>query len=510
MPAPHRVRVAAHPETCRCDGLARSSPEIDHQALCPAQPIRERRLRAVERPLSVDGDSTQSPAPSGPPSGAALIETRVLQDRGAGLAKSWISVTELMDTLGHTSLTGESVDAMSAALARVGLLTAPALTTQARSGKVRLLLAGDPGTPSGSINAQIRATVWRPDQAPADVDLCDGWREPGSVLLVEVGPDAEVADVYETLARHSIDVSVEAIDDLLHVDDIPTAASYGSVHKVSTVAVFATEAAVPAEALGEGGPSKAGALTFQPLEILAGPDYLIVCWHGGRRYSSGKESAHPAQGIERFLAAVAKCWVDKDQTSAGTLGLLMFRELARTYSRASRNLYSWLELWDLDFNRRGALTESQTLCDLRVLIAEFHRRVNHLDEARYVVGELGWFPGTLDSPLDRQLDSTVDRTADGLVALSKMLRSAVDLLTTAGIREQLRLGEVQARHGDRLQGLLAIVTSVLLVPTFFAGMFGANTTVPGQGHWSGFVLMLTLMTAGGVGTYALFKRAQSG
>jgi CorA-like Mg2+ transporter protein len=213
--------------------------------------------------------------------------------------------------------------------------------------------------------------------------------------------------------------------------------------------------------------------------------------------------------VEQFLAAVADCWVIESEPSAGKLGLLLFREVACTYSRARRVMYSWLEMWDLDFHRRDVHTEPQTLRDLHLLVAEFHRRLNYLCEARYLVGGVGWFPDTLGTSLDEQLDSMVDRATEGLVALAKMLRSAADLLTTAGIREQLRLSKEQSHRGDRLQESFGVVTSVLLVPTFFAGVFGANTAVPGQGHWSGFVLMLVLMLVGGSGTYALFRRLKT-
>jgi hypothetical protein len=55
-----------------------------------------------------------------------------------------------------------------------------------------------------------------------------------------------------------------------------------------------------------------------------------------------------------------------------------------------------------------------------------------------------------------------------------------------------------------------VVTSLLLVPTFISGLFGANTTVPGQGHWSGLVLMVSVMVLGAGTTFALIRRIRSG
>ncbi len=206
---------------------------------------------------------------------------------------------------------------------------------------------------------------------------------------------------------------------------------------------------------------------------------------------------------------VIECWLRQDHSSVGALGLLLFRELARSYSTARRTLYSWLEQWELDFHSSQVPIEQDTLRDLRVLVSEFQRRLNALNESRVAVAEHSWFPNTSSSELDSQLDAIVDRSIEGLVSLSGMLRSAVDLLTTAGIREHLRLAEVAARKSDKLQDQVGLVASVLLVPTFIAGLFGANTEVPGQGHWSGFVGMLALMVVGSAGTYGLFRRAKA-
>jgi Mg2+ and Co2+ transporter CorA len=51
---------------------------------------------------------------------------------------------------------------------------------------------------------------------------------------------------------------------------------------------------------------------------------------------------------------------------------------------------------------------------------------------------------------------------------------------------------------------------VLLVPTFIAGFFGANTQVPGQGKWWGFGLMVVLMVLGAAGAWALIRPRKDG
>jgi len=92
-----------------------------------------------------------------------------------------------------------------------------------------------------------------------------------------------------------------------------------------------------------------------------------------------------------------------------------------------------------------------------------------------------------------------------VTAIHATLRSSLDLLGVHSAAQQLKLAQNQAATQKRLQNALALVTSVLLVPTFIAGFFGANTEVPGQGKWWGFVLMVVLMVLGAVGTWLAIR-----
>lgn len=58
---------------------------------------------------------------------------------------------------------------------------------------------------------------------------------------------------------------------------------------------------------------------------------------------------------------------------------------------------------------------------------------------------------------------------------------------------------------ERLQSQLAKVTALLLVPTLIAGVFGANTQLPGIGSWLGFDLMIVLMICSAVAVYLTMR-----
>lgn len=456
-------------------------------------------LQLASRELAADRSAT-----------AAAIAQTVRDDLAAGKPKTWRSITGLLDAFRESALTDAAARTVTEALAAAGVRVQPALTEVSRQDKVRLLLPDHPGVHNArGAEDLVTVTVWRTGQPPQYCSLSDfaGELAAEAQLWVNIAPDAETHSVFALLEPILPGLSVEALDDLLHVDDVPAAAEYGAVHKMSSVAVFADE---PAISDPDVPPSKAGTLAFETVEMITAKGWLITCWHDVRRYQVREVAVEPARGRETVLAAVANCWPTQSAPTAATLGLLILRELARTYARARRTLYSWLEQWDLDFQRTGASTESETLHDLRVLVSEFHRRMNSLYEARMVVGEQGWMPDTVGTELDDQVMAVVERALDDLVGLATMLRSAVELLTTAGIREHLRLAEEQTRRGGHFQDQIALVTSALLVPTFFAGLFGANTEIPGQGHWSGFVLMVALMMLGGAATMWFFRRARPG
>ena len=446
------------------------------------------------------------------PHPAAVLAAEVAAERQAGLAKSWRNITVLLGAFGYNKFGLEEQQAVRTALAAVGLSTVPDLLSDDcdRATKVRLLREGEDPDAAQDLLTEglVRATLWAPGAQPRDIALTPALKRMKGIVWVELEPAAEVHAALALLQPLLRGLEPEGIDDLLQVDDLPEAASYGrSNRKVSTIAVHAIE---PEHVNGSG---KAGELVFETIELLVGDGWIVSCWHEPRR-TAGKPDAVPAEAYQaqafrkQVMDGITDCWMRQGHDSVGALGLLVFRELARSYSVARRTLYSWLEQWELEFHRTRAKVEQDTLAELRYLLSEFQRRLNSLNESRVHVAEHSWFPDTGDQELEQQLDALLDRSIEGLISLSSMVRSAVDLLTTAGIREQLRLAQESAQKTEKLQDQFGLVAAVLLVPTFIAGLFGANTEVPGQGHWSGFVGMLILMVVGSYGTYAFLQRVK--
>jgi len=114
------------------------------------------------------------------------------------------------------------------------------------------------------------------------------------------------------------------------------------------------------------------------------------------------------------------------------------------------------------------------------------------------------------------MDEILDRALRGLGRLFTHIRADVDLLTMNGIAAQARATADQAAslartadlaqqsrdYSERLQRQLEKIAALVLVPTLIAGVFGANTALPGEAAWTGFWVMVLLMVLSAIAVYA--------
>jgi hypothetical protein len=206
--------------------------------------------------------------------------------------------------------------------------------------------------------------------------------------------------------------------------------------------------------------------------------------------------------------------------------------LVDTYRRAHRQMEAWLQLWELDYfkyhaqaSKRGedeSFTEPEvvTLSNLLSLVSEFRRRLAEFNNARSVSEDGKWYPGVRDKDQDHQADVVLDRALRNLALLFENVRADMDLVTMNAIAEQARaaadlatsvahnavLLQEQRDSDEAFQKQLGKVTALLLVPTLIAGVFGANTQLPGGGRWWGFEIMLLLMLVSSLAVYMYIIR----
>jgi Mg2+ and Co2+ transporter CorA len=435
----------------------------------------------------------------------------------AGRRRTWRKVTTLLDLFGQYRLTPSVRARMAEALRAAGLEAEPPIEELDRYQTVRLTVDdnGDRpvertqeeatptsgASPSGGI---LGVEEWRPAQAPRQISMARASSTQGPVWVDIDADSADPQEIYDLLAPLcGSSLTPEMIDDLVDADPLPKVRRYsddGRVRSVSSVEVTACEPEAEATTA-----STAGALVFQLVEFLCFDRWLITCWHRRRVYRGAEEVAEEdPRGHEVTIRRVAERWLDGPATTASDLGILVLQELAESYGPARRELYAWLESWELDFYRREDSAERATLIDLRGLQAEFRRRLNALNQPRHKA-EHAWFYGVTDVPAAERVDILVDRSLKDLRELSEELRSAFDIVQSQSTARQLALAQRQQDQTKGLQQKLELITAVLLVPTLVAGIFGANTYLPGKEQTLGFELMLVLMVVGAVSAYMVVR-----
>jgi hypothetical protein len=429
---------------------------------------------------------------------------------------TWRKVTTLLDVFGAYRLTNEVRARMESALAEAGIDAKPPLSEAERFETVRLTLHESNGATEDArsrtvsrvlpVNEALKVTEWRPGAPPQARKLFDLRLSTDAVRWFDVDViHTEPDTVFEALGPLCPGLTQQMVTDLFTVDPRPHVHSYTDAPHLRMVSAFAVHADESEEGASDAEASKAGALVFQLVELLAGDGWLISCWHRSKRYEGAEEIAEGApEGHEAVFHGVERWWCDGGLSTAGDLGTLALHELVLSYPSAARVMLSWLEQWELDFHRRFDETERHTLIDVRSLLAELEERLRSLERPESDAMD-SWFTGLSGDKWAARVNGLVERGLSDLDAIHATLRASLDLLGVHSAAQQLRLAQYQAEQSDRIQRGIGLVTSVLLVPTLIAGVFGSNTQIPGQGEWWGFGLLVLLMVAGATGAWLLFR-----
>jgi len=333
-----------------------------------------------------------------------------------------------------------------------------------------------------------QVSLWTPDERPRTSDVFDiGAKKNGFPWFELCCGATDAAAVLERLSPHCVGLTIEMLEDLLTPDDEPEGVRYGdgSIRLAST---FSVEALREERKVERGTPQGIGVLRFQPVELLAGADWLVTCWHPRRTFRGphkiGEEPASPADAV---FQGVAERWCQGRCGGPGELGLSVMYELALGYLPTARELSVWLEEWELSLYLDDEIENRNELPELWSLMAVLRAWLSPLNRPglREDISK-AWLPSAdLDSV--QAVDARVDRALAELGRLSQTLRQSFGLL-------HLEQAEEQRRHADRMQRRIEIAAATFLVPTLVVGFYGANTWVPGQGqHWGFWVMVLALI-----------------
>lgn len=350
------------------------------------------------------------------------------------------------------------------------------------------------------IASLIRAgSAWREGAAPRSITL----EEPGQESVIRwfdlVSDSTATDELLAALQPHCDGLTHEMLEDLLTPDEQPAGSSYEK-GRIKLASTFSVEARRLQQKVERGTPQRAGVLIFQPVELLAGKDWLLTCWHPTVTFS-GTEKVDEAEpgGSDETYEAVGRLWPAAADRNAGDLGVMIMHELATGYRTAGWALAAWHEDWELSLYVEDDLDNPEELSHLWGSMAVLRDWLNQLnrpglrnDPAR------AWLPiGNHDQVI--AVDDRVDKALDQLRDLSNVMRSSFGVM-------HVQLAEQERDRKERTQHLVAIGAAVFLVPTLVVGFYGANTWVPGQGrHWGFYVMVVLLIVLSGAALYVVLK-----
>ena len=340
----------------------------------------------------------------------------------------------------------------------------------------------------------VGATVWVEGRSPEPV-APDGEAPSSGIRWFDVSTEASLEGLLELLETRCIGLEPEMLQDLLALDDVPQGDRWdgGSIRLASTFGIYPKDGDCGADwALSDPSPDA----LYQPVELVAGDDWLITKWHEPCLYR-GSALAEPIDcpiGKRDLIDAVAARWPASGSRSAGDLGVLVMYELALTYAPAYRAFRSALEDWEMNlygFGDEGRQTSFDPEGELRDLWGARARLREWLTPLNVsgLNGDLGkaWLPAT-DHAAVKEVDRHIDMTLDGLRQLGDTLRSSFQLL-------HIQKSEAQREHRERLQRRIERIATIFLVPTLVVGFFGANTWIPGEHKQAGLEGMIVVMVA---------------
>jgi hypothetical protein len=423
----------------------------------------------------------------------------------------WRGVTTILDLFGVRRLTPEVRQRLATALDTVGLESRPTLREAERYESIRLsipdqvhpLVERDPEVAAPEDTGIVHITEWRKDSPPRRITYGDIERAKGAVWI-EVDPGRAKRDALLAALTEKLDDDIPGgmVDDLLDAEPFPKVEYWDDQRRRRSVSAFRAVAE-------EGREGFAGRLVFQLLELIAGDRWLVSCWHTSRVFEGAREGELPADAPDpppelpgHLREAVARRWRSDKASTAGELGTLALYSLAVSYTDVRRMLHAWLEGWELEFFARVSAGrrdfDLKSLIDLRGLIGQFAKRLRAMKLPREL--EHGqWFADCATPDRSESIDGMLDRGLDDLGRLMERVRSAFDLV-------QIELSTIQQQAAEGLQRRLELITAVLLVPTLIAGIFGANTSLPGRERWAGFWIMVAAMIVWGILAYVYLRR----
>ncbi|WP_188778528.1 CorA family divalent cation transporter [Marmoricola endophyticus] len=323
-----------------------------------------------------------------------------------------------------------------------------------------------------------------------------------SILWVDVQADADPSEAFAALSSLAPTLSLEDVVDLLERDELAKTHDRAEEFRNASFVGFDLQ---PGPTIDRG----PGSLVVQMVETLVGSRLLVSCWQRSRLLH-GLDEATDGEPIlhEDVVRDACRTWTSQDCETAADLASAVVAGLLVRSRRCVAELEHGLQRWEQHYHsasrERVAVDQADTR-DLKVLLStvnEIRRRLSAFENARLMLRpDEHRFRNAVAAPLETRVDDLMDSGLKRCGVLLEGIRASMELVSMDRVAFQGYMAEQRAQRDQVFQGRLEKVTALLLVPTLIAGIFGANTALPGGGTWAGFDAMLVSMVVTSVAVY---------
>lgn len=341
------------------------------------------------------------------------------------------------------------------------------------------------------VPAGVESSLWKQGHQPLELRQLTG-TDPSGVVWVHVPRSIDPGWVQSALqALYETEHVEQDVQDLLTPDDLPKKRMISGEDDI----IFASLVGV---SYRDGLPTRddgTGPLSFFSVEVLMGDGWLLTCGH--QPQPPDEEGSAVLYNLKTEIAGQ---WEEAGASTSGDIATFILLKLADTYPAALSRMYGTLDRSERAIYEAMDAIENQDLNALRRDLSDVGRRIHAMTP-----GVRPWFRVSLPA-LQQVAISTLGEAHRDVQLLGDRIRGSMDLMTSRGVKSQLRLSQEGAERNEELQNQLTLIASVLLVPSVVLSIFGANTELPGRETWFGFAIMMILTVIAGCATYFALHR----
>lgn len=375
------------------------------------------------------------------------------------------------------------VDTRTAPPARVEAPAAPAAPVDEPAAPAARTHGG--GAPAPHVNAASLASFIRPSRMRADGHSdharSDFTASPADAVWwfdVDLCEEPAVQEVREQLHPFCPQLALKHVEDLLDPDPHPQVKPYEGTTSDGHVPIRA--GSFFSVIAGHGGYREASrglranesrALTFQPVEWVAGPGWLVTAWHKGERCGDGSRAPAPLlpQASETTRQGVARRWRDvcdrpsSGPPTSGDLGSLVLHELVIINRQALRDVDEWLH--SMDSSSRADMDTLIEVREMLEMLGEFRKRIRKADEGASHEAGISeprniWFSGVSRAAKEEStVRQWVDNVQKKLGELENRARASRDRVVAASSQKK---AVSLALWSTILVGIVGVFVSIIV------------------------------------------------